>query len=349
VTPIDILPDDVLLTIFDFHVNYFEYLHKDLPRKDELEVWQLLVHVCQRWRSVVFGSPRFLNLQLVCTPRTPVLETLDVWPALPLVVHCYGDYPISGVYNILAALKYHDRIRKINIQQEHSEFPWEGVQAVLQAPFPELTELILYSDDEYKNPVFFDTFLGGSAPRLQLLNLAFIHCPGLPLLLLSTTHLVHLSLCDTPFRGCMAPEVMASCLSTLTSLESLYIEINDSLLPLPPKSEPPSTRTVLPALTLIIYEGLSSLLEDIVAHIDCPKLNKFTIYVADDYDPDPEMSEIYLFVSRTPSLQEAEIIGESLTRLTQVCTLPLGPLHSRALIPSGKSIFWEKLREIPTH
>ena len=128
------------MEIFDFYVNDSEYLNENLPRKDELEVWQLLVHVCHRWRSVVFGSPRRLNLQLVCTPRTPVVETLDIWPAFPLVVHCRGNYPISGVDNIIAALKYRDRIRKINIEQRHAEFPWGKVVAVMQVPFPELTD-----------------------------------------------------------------------------------------------------------------------------------------------------------------------------------------------------------------
>ncbi len=33
-------------------------------------------HVCQKWRSVVFGSPRRLNLRLLCTKRTPVREML---------------------------------------------------------------------------------------------------------------------------------------------------------------------------------------------------------------------------------------------------------------------------------
>ena len=50
------LPDDVLLAIFDFCGD-----------KYELEAWQTLVHVCRRWRSVVLGSPRRLGLQLVCT------------------------------------------------------------------------------------------------------------------------------------------------------------------------------------------------------------------------------------------------------------------------------------------
>jgi hypothetical protein len=80
------LPDDVLLEIFDFHSN------KDIGEDSELidgtgiEVWIALAHVCRRWRSVVFQSPHRLNLRLVCTPNIPVRDTLDIWPPLPLII-----------------------------------------------------------------------------------------------------------------------------------------------------------------------------------------------------------------------------------------------------------------------
>ena len=57
------LSDDVLLGMFDFYVD------EDGETKEDVEVWQVLVHVCRRWRSIVFGSPRRLNLQLFCTSR----------------------------------------------------------------------------------------------------------------------------------------------------------------------------------------------------------------------------------------------------------------------------------------
>jgi hypothetical protein len=49
--------------MFDFYVD------EDGETKEDVEVWQVLVHVCRRWRSIVFGSPRRLNLQLFCTSR----------------------------------------------------------------------------------------------------------------------------------------------------------------------------------------------------------------------------------------------------------------------------------------
>jgi hypothetical protein len=72
---INTLPDVALLEIFDFFT-------------DEIrgEEWHTLVHVCQKWRNVAFGSPRRLRLILCCKATTPVKETLDVWPPLPIAV-----------------------------------------------------------------------------------------------------------------------------------------------------------------------------------------------------------------------------------------------------------------------
>jgi hypothetical protein len=63
------LPDDVILAIFDFCVD------EDRRTKEQIEGWQTLVHVCRKWRSAIFESPRRLNLRLVCTSVTPARDT----------------------------------------------------------------------------------------------------------------------------------------------------------------------------------------------------------------------------------------------------------------------------------
>ncbi len=80
---INMLPDDVLLEIFHW------YLDEDpsYPNPEELEEWQTLVHVCRKWRNVVLGSPRRLNLQLLYDGRRPVKEMLDVWPPFPIAIY----------------------------------------------------------------------------------------------------------------------------------------------------------------------------------------------------------------------------------------------------------------------
>ena len=105
---INILPDDVLLEIFDHYVILSQRNPSDDRRVD---AWHKLVHVCQRWRYVVFDSPRRLDLRLLCTHRTPVTNMLDIWPALPLVI---SSGTTSGLTNIIS-LELHNRICEINI------------------------------------------------------------------------------------------------------------------------------------------------------------------------------------------------------------------------------------------
>jgi hypothetical protein len=84
VISIDALPDDVLLAIFG------SYLHEVWDPEERTRAWQSLIHVCRRWRSVVFGSPRRLDLRLFCTNITRSRDRLDIWPALPLIINDTG-------------------------------------------------------------------------------------------------------------------------------------------------------------------------------------------------------------------------------------------------------------------
>ncbi len=103
-TLIDVLPDDVLLEVFGFYVARIS------KSKVDVEAWQSLVHVCRRWRCLVFESPRRLNLRLFCTPTTPIRGRLDVWPALPLSVDGYMMAFVSDMDNVVAALGQSNRV-----------------------------------------------------------------------------------------------------------------------------------------------------------------------------------------------------------------------------------------------
>ena len=111
---INMLSEDVLLEMFTF------YVYED----PDLDGWQKLVHVCRRWRSVVFASPHRLNLQLLCTNKRPVKKMLDIWPALPIVVS--GGYDtVDGIENIIAALEHNiklsSRILQISYWEESEQ------------------------------------------------------------------------------------------------------------------------------------------------------------------------------------------------------------------------------------
>jgi hypothetical protein len=293
------LHDDVLLAIFDFYVEDPKNFEGRVLEKVEIEVWQSLVHVCRRWRSVVFGSPRRLKLHLVCTVRTPAPETIDVWPALPLLIRCGYDERIPRRDNILAALKRRDRICRISFEHD-DRLSFKKVLELMQVPFPELTHLLFVSDYR-RNKIIPDSFLGGTVPRLQSLYLDHLQFPGLPKLLSSATQLADIYLNSIPLSGYISPEVMVTCLSTMINLKSLHLAF--SLLPSAQKSQPRhlSNRSVLPALRRFQFKGTSRYLEDFVARVDSPKLDTFVIKISLPLRDTPQLDH---FISRTTSLPE---------------------------------------------
>ena len=104
------LPDDVLLEIFDFYVD------EDVD--ENFQEWITLAHVCRRWRSVIFQSQRRLNLRLRCTLTTRARDTLYIWPPLPLIIHDVDDIISDNkpsVDNIVAALEHNDRVCQIEL------------------------------------------------------------------------------------------------------------------------------------------------------------------------------------------------------------------------------------------
>ena len=269
---VDMLPDVALLEIFDF------FLGEGRNEKgNKIQAWYKLVHVCQKWRDVVFGSPLRLDLQLYCTAGSPVMKKLGVWPPLPIVI-CASNYLTWGVDNIIAALEHNNRISQLYLLDIPSLL-LDKVFPAMQAPFPALTRLMLESSDE-KAPIVPNSFLGRSAPRLQRLILDRIPFPGLPKLILSSTHLVCLRLWRIPHSGYISPESMATCLAVLTRLETLEIKFESPRSRPDRKSRhpPPQTLTLLPVLVDLSFHGVCEYLEDLVARIDTPLLNKLIIF-----------------------------------------------------------------------
>jgi hypothetical protein len=302
-TSLNILPDDVLLDIFDFCSYQDPY-----DSKQKTESWQSLAHVCQRWRSLVFGSPRRLNLHLVCTSRTPVKDTLGVWPALPLLIWD-DEGRTKGLNNIVAALEQSDRVNEIRLGRVSSLY-LSKVSAAMQEPFPTLTYLDLWSYEE-TSLVLPNSFLGGSASRLQVLWLNRIPFPGLPNLLLSTTRLVDLHLREIPHSGYFSPKTMLTALSVLTSLRSLRLGF------LSPQSHPDlesqlspfQTHSFLPVLTSLEFKGACEYLDDLIAGVDAPQLRKLTITFFNQILFDSP--QFIQFINRTPtfkSLAKAHVI-----------------------------------------
>jgi hypothetical protein len=325
------LPSEVLLEISNFYVDE-DIDEKSGPFEESgIAEWINLAHVSRRWRGVVFQSPRRLNLRLLCTSETPARDTLDIWPPLPLIIRCVDnifDNKPSSMDNIIAALEHNDRVCQIELANlTSSSFRYVMDSAATLKPFPELTDLLLNmstevfgslpklinllarvdeSADDLPGPILSDSFLGGTAPRLRSLNLNGVPFPGLPKLLLSATQLVYLSLYDIPRSGYIPPEAMATSLSALTSLESLHLRFRYP----PPRPglesrrPPPLTRTILPSLTKIRFKGASEYLEEILAPIAAPRLNRLHITFFNQIIFDTP--QLFLFISHSPALKAHE-------------------------------------------
>ena len=267
---IDILSDEALLEIFSC------YLAEEADSRAHDWRWLTLVHVCRRWRTIVFESPCRLDLRIPCTGRSRVKEMLDIWPVLPIDVWAAGGIAVSrsgDVDNIVAALKHNDRVRRIWVESAGSVFS-ESIATVIQEPLPALTHLHMASWEESVPAVFPETFLGGSAPHLRYLSLDGIAFPGIQKLLLTANHLVRLQLIYVPLSGYISPEAMATCLSVLPNLERLSLEFTD--FPFPGRLDrhpPPLSRVFLPSLTHFVLTGAIEYIEDLVSRIDAPLLD----------------------------------------------------------------------------
>src|SRR6266403_5855809 len=175
--------------------------------------------------------------------------------------------------------------------------------AEMQEPYPALRPLDLNAINEADevSPIDPDSFLGGSAPDLRHLSLRGIPFPGLPKLLSSATHLCTLRLRRIPHPGYISPEAMATCLSALTRLETISLEFQS------PRScpgrgrihPPPPTRSVLPALTEFNFKGVSEYLDDLVAWIDAPLLERLQMWLSPQLIfRTPQLAQ---FIGRTPN------------------------------------------------
>jgi hypothetical protein len=225
------------------------------------------------------------------------MKMLDVWPPL-LICVIDEDYTKWGVDNIVAALEHKDRICRFDLLAIPSSQE-EKVLARIQQPFPALREMGLQFENGNRAALIDPaSFLGGSVPHLQKLWLVRIPFPGLPSLLLSATHLVELVLVDIPYSGFISPNQMVTCLSVLTKLERLEIIFGSPRIrPDRNKRSPPQTRTLLPVLTKLHFEGVRQYLEDLVVQIDAPLLDKLEI--SHRISDIPQLTE---FIHRTPRL-----------------------------------------------
>ena len=293
------------MEIFDLSLRDHTY-PADYPA-ERMREWLILAHVCQRWRGIIFASPRRLDLYLACISGTPVRWNLVYWPlTLPLVIDYPGiDDPIPGdEYSIIEALTHTDRIHRVVIYATYSVFL--RVINVMQKSFPALTYLEFVwdvKDPQSPFPILPRGLLGGSAPRLEYLHLSGVSFPGLPTLLLNARNLLDLRLHDIMQN--IPLEKMVAGLAVLTRLSTLAIGFHSKI----PPPEQGSSRSnhpmpiTLPALTLFRYQGYSEYLEDLLALTNTLLVDTITIkYLVGEI----QFLQLSQFIGRTKNLKVAQ-------------------------------------------
>ncbi|KAI9456576.1 hypothetical protein F5148DRAFT_1369702 [Russula earlei] len=269
---INTLPDGVLLGIFSFFVK---------DGSMTASGWQTLAHVCQRWRDIVLASPPRLNLRLVYNGNRPISEMPFVSSVLPVAINIAIEDPYQSPslerfwVNTAAFLESEHCHRICEIDFATVPDPqMERLAAAMEKPFPQLTYLRICCVDS-DAMLLKDSFLGGSAPLLRHLELQNCWFPGISKLGLSPNHLVTLHVQAIPYSGYISPQTWVTILSVMDRLESFRLE--PPYVPRDPGSRPSLTRSVLPALTELGFEGFHEYLEELLAQIEVPLLNKLVV------------------------------------------------------------------------
>ena len=324
--------DNVLLKIFRYYVDAS-------PR-----LWPRLVHICRKWRRIVFASQQTLHLRLFCTPGTPVIKALHFWPAFPIVVE-YGGSPsldppgTEDEDNIMAALKHSGRVNSISLTVTSS---LQEKLCAINRPFSELEDLVLLSQDGMQLTLP-STFRWG--PRLRSLHLTRISFPALPQLLYSSKDLVDIQLHDIARVVYLSPESLADGLSGMSHLRSLSLHLPSYSLPssLPDHiaiflSSSGGEQVAFPALTHLKCRGTNRFLERFMVRIYSPLLADIEISSNELYFAFATFYKFMDRIGRQKLHRRAEII---ISEHTISISLPQPGAPMRFALKSHESSSWQ--------
>jgi len=201
---------------------------------------------------------------------------------------------------MLAALEHHDRIDEILFRRV-TRFTLERFVTAMQEPLVALINLRLESSICERSGITLpEAFFNVSAPNLRSFSSSGISFPSLPNFITSARELVDLHLEYIPTSGYIAPEVIVASLTALPNLKRLSIGFDYPQHCPILGNPPPSPRAVFPALTFFSFNGINEYLEDLVARIDTPLLNKLHLTFRDHIR---HTQQLYKFFARTESIQ----------------------------------------------
>jgi hypothetical protein len=233
---------------------------------------------------------------------TSIEQTLDLWPAFPIIVH--HTLSLDGWHNTITMLQQHDRICEIDLDcaRLYSRGFFRAranAIRIMQGPFPLLERLALKSGGCFAST---DTLLGGYAPRLQVLHLDVCGERSnpfqLPLIISSATHLVDLRLDQVPCDEHISPKALVAALSTMVRLKYFHLKFHphhgfDSTTTTPPSFGDIVSSTILH----FTFNGPSNYLEDLLSRIRTPSLESMCLKLSRD-EPSFDASKLSQFLDR---------------------------------------------------
>ena len=219
----------------------------------------------------------------MCTNGTPIVDTLDHLPPVPLFI----DYPMSWTARAISsedelaiyhALQLHDRVRRIELCVSPPAL--DKSLRVMDKPFPILEHLSL--SFSWYNTSLTPLKIG---PLFLAPNIRYLYLPGIRLpkrlrLLSSSLSLVTLKLTNIQASGYIRPRLLAARLESLSQLEELSIGFST---PIPrPSAErlllgKEGTPVMLVNLKTFTFQGVSAYLERLISQIRAPVLMELDI------------------------------------------------------------------------
>ena len=249
------LNDDILFDIFNWYLLDDEYLW------NVRFWWSKLSHVCRRWRNLIYQSTSQLGMHIQCTNGSPILDTLDHLPPLPLFVN-YGYTSVTMTeqdeLGLIHALRLHDRVRHIDLDVPPPTIVHK-VLVLMDGQFPILEHLSL--SFAAKNNIPFTLPKAFLAPNLRHIALVGLGLPKRLRLLTSTVSLVTLHLSNIETSSYFRPRLLAARLQSLPQLTELSIDFS---IPIPcPSAErellgEKGTSVTFPNLQTLRFKGVSA-------------------------------------------------------------------------------------------
>ena len=168
---IDILPDEVLLEIFNLYRQSFGNQRGFERAWNNKNGWFKLAHVCHNWRSIVLSSPSRLRLRLYFAPNSSTAAaTLEYLSHLPIIVdYSKAPWDATIVSNWTSALSHPDRVCSIAIRGSPDNYTHQ-ISEALDVPFPAL-ENVLFQNMGRVDPIYLAPSFITSIQSLQHLRI----------------------------------------------------------------------------------------------------------------------------------------------------------------------------------